>query len=227
MHCKLTAPGTTAGCHCPEVSWQVRASALLEDGRRNRLGLLECDKKKVWTVMLLLLSRVWLRRAQATGAGLRPQGSLLRSLRGGLRPPSTWSLCGPGRRAGQAEPAPLARRRWASVRANPTMRSLCGVRGLIVEPGFVAFVEVVVVGESAFETGQRGGPDVQGVGGLLKGQPLGCPCRPECAGVGGGVRVKELVVEFPGDVAFEATHEVGSEQTAKPVPNQTAILTTE
>jgi hypothetical protein len=50
------------------------------------------------------------------------------------------------------------------------MRSLYGFWGLRVEPGFVAFVEVVVVGESAFEAGQRGGPDVQGVGGLLKGR---------------------------------------------------------
>jgi hypothetical protein len=75
---------------------------------------------------------------------------------------------------------------------------------LAVEPGFVAVVDVVVVGESAFEAGQGGGPDVQGVGGLLKGQPFGCASCPEASAIWGGLRVEELVVDFPGDVAFEA-----------------------
>jgi len=75
------------------------------------------------------------------------------------------------------------------------------------EPGFVALVEDIIPAESAFQAGQGGGPDVEGVGGLLKGQVLGCACCPEGSGVGCGARVAELVVDFPGDVAFEAAHD--------------------
>ena len=67
------------------------------------------------------------------------------------------------------------------------------LRGLAVEPGFVALVEVVVVAESAFEAGQSGGPDLEGVGDLLKGQVLGGADRPEGSGVGAGARVEKLV----------------------------------
>ena len=75
------------------------------------------------------------------------------------------------------------------------------------EPGFVALVEDIIPAESAFQAGQGGGPDVEGVGGLLKGQVLGCACCPEGSGVWCGARVAELVVDFPGDVAFEAAHD--------------------
>lgn len=74
---------------------------------------------------------------------------------------------------------PVVGGRWANARGLPAGRSLSCNRGLAVEPGFVAVVEVVVVAESAFEAGQGGGPHVQGVGGLLKGQVLGDPNRPQ------------------------------------------------
>ena len=59
MHCELTAPGTTAGRHCREVSWQTRASATSVDGRGNRFGLLESGKKEVWTLLSTLLASDW------------------------------------------------------------------------------------------------------------------------------------------------------------------------
>ena len=145
--------------------------------------------------MLLLLSTVVEPRGRAGYRGRRSglKGRSCDRCATAMRPPLTPGLARPwsGRQhAGQ-----------------PGIRHVHGCRGLAVEPGFVALVEVVVVGESAFEAGQCGGPDVEGVGGLLKGQLLGRAYRPECSGVGAGSRVEELVVDFPGDVALEAAHD--------------------
>jgi hypothetical protein len=89
----------------------------------------------------------------------------------------------------------IAARPWSGRQhaGQPGIRHLHGCRGLaVVEPGFVSMVEVVVVGESAFEAGQCGGPDVEGVRGLLKGQLLGCACRPKSPGVGCRARVLDV-----------------------------------
>ena len=77
---------------------------------------------------------------------------------------------------------------------------------MLSEPGFVPLVEQVVAGESAFQAGEGRGPDAEVVGGGLQGDVPGFARGPEGSGVRGRLRLKEVVVAFPGDVAIQAPH---------------------
>src|SRR5687768_9625046 len=83
------------------------------------------------------------------------------------------------------------------------LKARLSVLGLRVEPAFATLVELVIAGESAFEPGQRCGPDVEAVGCGLEGDVLRLSQNAQGSGVWCRLGVEDLVVDFPGDVAFE------------------------